>query len=137
MPPSSASLMPTSVGLMYSFGTLPPVTSFSNTNPLPAGSGFVFENDVTGGRVPKEYINPTEVGIKEALEGGILAGYPMSDIKVTLYDGSYHDVDSSEMAFKIAGSMAIKEAARRAKPILLEPIMTVEVVVPEDYMGDV
>jgi elongation factor G len=105
--------------------------------PLPAGSGFVFENDVTGGRVPKEYINPTEVGIKEALEGGILAGYPMSDIKVTLYDGSYHDVDSSEMAFKIAGSMAIKEAARRAKPVLLEPIMAVEVVVPEDYMGDV
>jgi elongation factor G len=105
--------------------------------PLPAGSGFVFENDITGGRVPKEYINPTEVGIKEALEGGILAGYPMSDIKVTLYDGSYHDVDSSEMAFKIAGSMAIKEAARRAKPVLLEPIMAVEVVVPEDYMGDV
>jgi elongation factor G len=105
--------------------------------PLPSGSGFVFENDVTGGRVPKEYINPTEVGIKEALEGGILAGYPMSDIKVTLYDGSYHDVDSSEMAFKIAGSMAIKEAARRAKPVLLEPIMAVEVVVPEDYMGDV
>jgi elongation factor G len=105
--------------------------------PLPAGSGFVFENEVTGGRVPKEYINPTEVGIKEALEGGILAGYPMSDIQVTLYDGSYHDVDSSEMAFKIAGSMAIKEAARRAKPVLLEPIMAVEVVVPEDYMGDV
>jgi elongation factor G len=105
--------------------------------PLPSGSGFVFENDVTGGRVPKEYINPTEAGIKEALEGGILAGYPMSDIKVSLYDGSYHDVDSSEMAFKIAGSMAIKEAARRAKPVLLEPIMAVEVVVPEDYMGDV
>jgi elongation factor G len=105
--------------------------------PLPSGSGFVFENDVTGGRVPKEYINPTEAGIKEALEGGILAGYPMSDVKVTLYDGSYHDVDSSEMAFKIAGSMAIKEAARRAKPVLLEPIMAVEVVVPEDYMGDV
>ena len=105
--------------------------------PLPAGAGFVFENEVTGGRVPKEYINPTEVGIKEALEGGILAGYPMSDIQVTLYDGSYHDVDSSEMAFKIAGSMAIKEAARRAKPVLLEPIMAVEVVVPEDYMGDV
>jgi elongation factor G len=105
--------------------------------PLPAGAGFVFENEVTGGRVPKEYINPTEVGIKDALEGGILAGYPMSDLKVTLYDGSYHDVDSSEMAFKIAGSMAIKEAARRAKAVLLEPIMAVEVVVPEDYMGDV
>ncbi len=105
--------------------------------PLPSGSGFVFENDITGGRVPKEYINPTEVGIKEALEGGILAGFPMSDLKVTLYDGSYHDVDSSEMAFKVAGSLAIKEAARKAKPVLLEPIMSVEVVVPEQYMGDV
>ena len=105
--------------------------------PLPSGSGFEFENDVTGGRVPKEYINPTENGIKEALEGGILAGFPMSDLKVTLYDGSYHDVDSSEMAFKVAGSLAIKEAVRKAKPALLEPIMAVEVVVPEQYMGDV
>jgi len=105
--------------------------------PLPSGAGFEFENDITGGRVPKEYINPTEVGIKEALEGGILAGFPMSDLKVTLYDGSYHDVDSSEMAFKVAGSLAIKEAARKAKPVLLEPIMSVEVVVPEQYMGDV
>ena len=90
-----------------------------------------------GRPVPKEYIKPIERGIKEALEGGILAGYPMSDVKVTLYDGSYHDVDSSEMAFKIAGSLAIKEAAGRAKPVLLEPIMSVEVVVPEEYMGDV
>jgi elongation factor G len=105
--------------------------------PLPTGGGFEFVNEITGGRVPKEYINPTEVGIKEALEGGVLAGFPMSDLKVTLYDGSYHDVDSSEMAFKIAGSMAIKEAARKAKPVLLEPIMSVEVVVPEEYMGDV
>jgi elongation factor G len=104
--------------------------------PLPGG-GFEFENDITGGRVPKEYIGPTEVGVKEALEGGILAGFPMSDIKVTLYDGSYHDVDSSEMAFKIAGSLAIKEAVKKAKPVLLEPIMAVEVVVPEEYMGDV
>ena len=104
--------------------------------PLPGG-GFEFVNEITGGRVPKEYIGPTEVGVKEALEGGILAGYPMSDVKVTLYDGSYHDVDSSEMAFKIAGSLAIKEAVRRAKPVLLEPIMSVEVVVPEEYMGDV
>jgi elongation factor G len=104
--------------------------------PLPGG-GFEFEDDITGGRIPKEYIKPTEAGIKEALEGGILAGFPMSDIKVTLYDGSYHDVDSSEMAFKIAGSMAVKEAVRKAKPVLLEPIMTVEVVVPEQYMGDV
>jgi elongation factor G len=105
--------------------------------PLPTGGGFEFVNEITGGRVPREYINPTEVGIKEALEGGVLAGFPMSDLKVTLYDGSYHDVDSSEMAFKIAGSMAIKEAARKAKPVLLEPIMSVEVVVPEEYMGDV
>ena len=105
--------------------------------PLPAGGGFEFVNEVVGGRVPREYINPTEVGIKEALEGGILAGYPMSDVKVTLYDGDYHDVDSSEMAFKVAGSLAIKEAVRRARPVLLEPIMSVEVVVPEQYMGDV
>jgi elongation factor G len=104
--------------------------------PLPGG-GFEFVDDITGGRVPKEYIKPTETGIKEALEGGILAGYPMSDVKVTLYDGSYHDVDSSEMAFKVAGSLAIKEAVRKAKPVLLEPIMAVEVVVPEQYMGDV
>jgi elongation factor G len=105
--------------------------------PLPTGSGFEFENDVYGGAIPKEFINPTEMGIKEALEGGILAGYPMSDVKVTLYDGSYHDVDSSEIAFKIAGSLAVKAAARKAKPVLLEPIMAVEVVVPEEYMGDV
>jgi elongation factor G len=104
--------------------------------PLPGG-GFEFVDEVTGGRVPREYIKPTEAGIKEALEGGILAGYPMSDVKVTLYDGSYHDVDSSEMAFKIAGSMAIKEAVRRAKPVLLEPIMAVEVVVPDEYNGTV
>jgi elongation factor G len=105
--------------------------------PLAAGSGFEFVNDIFGGAIPKEFINPTEAGIKEALEGGVLAGYPMSDVKVTLYDGSYHEVDSSEMAFKIAGSIAVKEAARRAKPVLLEPIMAVEVVVPEEYMGDV
>ncbi len=105
--------------------------------PLPPGTGFEFANEVFGGSIPKEFISPIENGIKEALEGGILAGFPMSDIKVMLYDGSYHDVDSSEMAFKIAGSMAIKEAARKAKAVLLEPIMTVEVVVPEEYMGDV
>ena len=105
--------------------------------PLAQGAGFEFENDVFGGTVPKEYINPTEAGIKEALEGGILAGYPMSDLKVTLYDGSYHEVDSSEIAFKIAGSLAIKDAVHKAKPALLEPIMSVEVVVPEQYMGDV
>jgi len=105
--------------------------------PLPGGAGFEFVNDIVGGRVPREFIGPTEAGIKEALEGGILAGYPMSDVKATLFDGSYHEVDSSEMAFKIAGSMALKAAARKAKPVLLEPIMAVEVVVPEEYMGDV
>jgi elongation factor G len=105
--------------------------------PMPPGSGFEFVNDISGGAVPKEYIGPVEVGVKEALEGGILAGFPMSDVKVTLYDGSYHDVDSSEMSFKIAGSVGLKEAARKAKPVLLEPIMSVEVVVPEEYMGDV
>jgi len=105
--------------------------------PLPTGGGFEFVNDIYGGTIPKEFIKPIEMGIKEALEGGILAGFPMSDVKVTLIDGDYHDVDSSEMAFKIAGSLAIKEAARKAKAVLLEPIMAVEVVVPEQYMGDV
>ena len=105
--------------------------------PLPPGTGFEFENDITGGKIPKEYIKPTEAGIVEALENGVLAGYPMSDVKVSLYDGSFHEVDSSEIAFKIAGSMAFKEAARKAKPVLLEPIMSVEVVVPEEYMGPV
>ena len=105
--------------------------------PLAEGKGFEFVNGTTGGSIPKEFISAIQKGMIEALEGGILAGYPMSDLKVEVYDGSYHDVDSSEMAFKIAGSMAIKEAARRAKPVLLEPVMSVEVVVPEDYMGDV
>jgi elongation factor G len=105
--------------------------------PLPSGSGFTFENEIYGGTIPREYIPAVEKGIVEALEGGVLAGYPMSDLKVELYDGSYHDVDSSEIAFKIAGSMAIKAAAEKAKPVLLEPIMSVEVVVPEEYMGDV
>jgi elongation factor G len=104
--------------------------------PLPGG-GFEFVNEISGGRVPKEFIPAIERGAAEALEGGILACYPMSDVKVTVYDGSYHDVDSSEMAFKIASSMAVKKAAGRAKPVLLEPIMSVEVVVPEEYMGDV
>ncbi len=104
--------------------------------PLPGG-GVEFVDDIVGGRVPKEFIKPTEMGIREALEGGILAGFPMSDVKISLYDGSYHDVDSSEMAFKVAGSLAIQDAVKRAKPVLLEPIMAVEVVVPEQYMGDV
>ncbi len=103
--------------------------------PMPAGGGFEFENDTVGGSVPKEYIKPVEAGIKEAMEGGILAGYEMVDLKATLYDGSYHEVDSSEMAFKIAGSMAFKEAARKASPVLLEPVMAVEVVVPDDFAG--
>jgi elongation factor G len=98
---------------------------------------FEFVNDIVGGSIPKEFIKPTEQGIKEAMEKGILAGYPLTGIRVTLYDGSYHDVDSSEMAFKIAGSMAFQEAARKAGPILKEPIMDVEVVTPEDYAGDV
>jgi elongation factor G len=96
--------------------------------PLPAGAGFEFVNEIYGGSIPKEYIKPIEAGVIEALEGGILAGFPMSDVKVRLVDGSYHDVDSSEIAFKIAGSLAMKEAAKRAKPVLLEPIMAVEVV---------
>ncbi len=99
------------------------------------GKGYEFENEIVGGTVPKEYIKPVDHGIKEALEGGILAGYEMVDVKAILYDGSYHDVDSSEMAFKIAGSMAFKEAARKASPVLLEPVMSVEVVVPEDFMS--
>jgi elongation factor G len=99
------------------------------------GKGYEFENDITGGSVPKEFIKPIDAGIKEAMEGGVLAGYEMVDVKVTLYDGSYHEVDSSEMAFKIAGSMAFKEAAKKASPVLLEPVMSVEVVVPEDFMG--
>src|SRR5258706_299514 len=108
-----------------------------NLEPGEPGTGFVFEDNIVGGSIPKEYINPVEQGVKEALENGVLAGYPMVDVKVELVDGSFHDVDSSEMAFKIAGSMAVKEAARQAHPILLEPIMDVEVVTPSDYMGDV
>jgi elongation factor G len=106
-------------------------------DPQPPGVGYEFVNDVTGGSVPKEFIKPIDQGIREALEGGILAGYPMVDVKATLYDGSYHDVDSNEMAFKIAGSMAFKEAARKASPVLLEPVMAVEVVTPEDYAGTI
>ncbi|MCC5862862.1 MAG: elongation factor G [Gammaproteobacteria bacterium] len=105
--------------------------------PQEPGAGYEFVNGIVGGVVPKEYIPAVDKGIREALEGGVIAGYPMVDIKVTLYDGSYHDVDSSEMAFKIAGSMGFKEGARKASPVLLEPIMKVEVVTPEDYFGDV
>ncbi|MBQ6713416.1 MAG: elongation factor G [Selenomonadales bacterium] len=105
--------------------------------PQEPGTGFSFENKVVGGAIPKEYINPIEAGVKEAMENGVVAGYPMVDIKVIVYDGSYHDVDSSEMAFKIAGSMGFKNGAAKANPVLLEPYMKVEVVVPEEYMGDV
>ncbi len=108
-----------------------------NMEPAEQGAGFVFEDKIVGGTIPREYIGPVEQGIKEALETGVLAGYPVVDVKVELVYGSYHDVDSSEMAFKIAGSMAFKEAARRAEPVLLEPIMNVEVVCPADYMGDI
>ena len=101
------------------------------------GGGYLFENKVTGGRIPREYIPSVDAGCQEAMENGVLAGYPMVDIKVTLLDGAYHDVDSSELAFKIAGSMAFKDAANRAKPALLEPMMAVEVTTPEDFMGDV
>jgi elongation factor G len=99
--------------------------------------GYEFVNSVTGGRIPKEYIPSVDAGVQEAMEYGILAGYPMVDVKVALLDGAYHEVDSSEMAFKIAGSMAFKEAARRATPVLLEPMMLVEVTTPEDFMGEV
>lgn len=105
--------------------------------PLVPGSGFVFEDAVVGGVIPKEFIKPTEAGIREALESGVIAGYPIVDIKATLYDGSFHEVDSSELAFKIAGSMALKEGVQRGRPILLEPIMKVEVVAPEEYTGDI
>ena len=105
--------------------------------PAPQGTGFEFENQIVGGAVPREYIPAVEQGMREALEAGVLAGYEMVDVKVALLDGSYHEVDSSEMAFKIAGSIALKEAARHAKPVLLEPMMDVEVVVPEEFMGAV
>ncbi len=105
--------------------------------PNEPGKGYEFSNDTKGGTIPKEYIKPIDQGIQEAMQGGVLAGYEMVDVKVSLYDGSYHDVDSNEMAFKIAGSMAFKEAARKAKPVLLEPVMSVEVTVPEDYMGTI
>jgi len=105
--------------------------------PLEPGGGFEFVNKIVGGSVPREYINPIEKGVQEALENGVLAGYQMVDVRVTLIDGSYHEVDSSEMAFKIAGSMAVKNGAKKAKAVLLEPIMGIEVVTPEEYMGDV
>ena len=105
--------------------------------PNEPGAGFVFENTVVGGAIPKEYIPAVQAGIESAMQNGVLAGYNVVDVKVNLYDGSYHEVDSSEMAFKIAGSMAFKDAMQKADPVLTEPIMKVVVVVPEEYMGDV
>ena len=110
---------------------------FLRIEPQPAGAGYEFENAVVGGVVPREYIGAVDKGVREQMENGVVAGYPVVDCKVTLYDGSYHDVDSSEMAFKIAGSMGFRDGALKASPVLLEPIMKVEVVTPEDYMGDV
>ena len=104
--------------------------------PLEPGSGFVFEDKTVGGSIPKEYIEPVRKGIEDAAKNGILAGYEVVDFKATVYDGSYHEVDSSEIAFRIAGSMAFKDGVKRAKPVLLEPIMKVEIVTPDDYFGD-
>ena len=105
--------------------------------PLPPGTGYQFENDIKGAAIPKEYIEPIDQGIQEALTRGILAGYPIDDVRIQLYDGSYHDVDSSELAFRIAGAMAFQDAAKKAKPVLLEPVMRLEVSVPKDYTDDV
>jgi elongation factor G len=105
--------------------------------PRQPGEGYLFENNIVGGSIPKEFIKPIDMGIREAMTTGVLAGYPIDDVLIDLYDGSYHDVDSNEMAFKIAGSMAFKDAAKRANPVLLEPVMRVEVTVPEEFMGDV
>jgi len=110
---------------------------YIDVEPLEPGTGFEFVNKIVGGSIPREYIPAVEKGVKEALENGVLAGYPVVDVRITLYDGSYHEVDSSEMAFKIAGSMAFKNAAGKAKTVLLEPVMSIEVVTPEEYMGDV
>jgi elongation factor G len=108
-----------------------------DVEPTGPGGGYEFVDKVKGGDIPREYIPAVDTGIQEAMEGGVIAGYPLVDIRATLTGGSYHEVDSSEMAFKIAGSMAVKRAVRQAKPVLLEPIMAVEVVTPDDYMGDV
>ena len=108
-----------------------------NVEPLPAGSGYEFVNQITGGRIPREYIPAVDEGVQDAMQFGVLAGYPVEDVKVTLVDGAYHDVDSSELAFRVAGSMVFKEAARRADPALLEPVMAVEVTTPETYLGTV
>ena len=117
-------------------GITPPLILFTNSKPAP-GKGFVFENKIVGGSVPREYIPAVEKGIREALGSGVLAGYPVVDVRTSLLDGSYHDVDSSEMAFKIAGSMAFKDAYAKADPVLLEPIMSLDVTVPDETVGSV
>jgi elongation factor G len=105
--------------------------------PKDRGAGYEFVSEIVGGAIPREFINPIEKGVKEAMETGVLAGYPMVDMKVAVYDGSFHEVDSSEFSFKIAGSMALKDASKQADPVILEPIMKVEVTTPEDFLGDV
>ena len=110
---------------------------YPNLDENGVGKGYEFDNQIVGGAIPKEYIPAVDAGIQAAMKSGILAGYPVVDVRVELYDGSYHEVDSSEMAFKIAGSMAFKDAAKKAKPVILEPMMKVTVIVPEEYMGDV
>ena len=104
--------------------------------PAEPGSGISFENNIVGGVIPREFIKPVEKGVREAAQAGVLNGYPVTDVNVSLYDGSFHDVDSSEMAFKMAGSMAFREGMRRGKPVLLEPMMKIEVLVPEEFLGD-
>ena len=106
-------------------------------NPTEPGKGYIFNNKIVGGAIPKEYINPVSNGIEEAMKNGVLAGYPLEDVEVTLKDGSFHDVDSSEIAFKIAGSMAFAEAVKKASPVILEPMMSLEVVMPDEYLGSV
>jgi elongation factor G len=108
-----------------------------NVEPLERGGGIVFEDKTSGGSIPREFIPAVEKGVKEAAEAGVLAGYPVTDMKIQLVDGSYHEVDSNEMAFKVAASMGFKEAFERGAPVLLEPIMKVEVIVPEEFLGDV
>ena len=105
--------------------------------PQKSGAGYAFENATVGGTVPKEYISSVDKGIQEQMKNGVIAGYPVEDVKVTLFDGSYHDVDSNEMAFKVAGSLGFRNGALEANPVLLEPVMKIEIVTPEDYMGDV
>ena len=113
------------------------IRMFPNLDENGVGKGYEFDNQIVGGAIPKEYIPAVDAGIQAAMKSGILAGYPVVDVRVELYDGSYHEVDSSEMAFKIAGSMAFKDAAKKAHPVILEPMMKVTVIVPEEYMGDV